>query len=95
MYFNSVERGGGTRYPRLDNLTVEPKKGRVLIWPSALDEDPYKMDGRTNHEAMAVERGKKYAANAWIHREFVHIMSWLYYHFLIMGSCNNHILLLF
>ena len=25
------------------------------------------MDGRTRHEALAVEKGKKFAANAWIH----------------------------
>lgn len=85
MYFNSVERGGGTRYPRLDNLTVEPKKGRVLIWPSALDDDPYKMDGRTNHEAMAVERGKKYAANAVSYIFVRHL--WYYLHFILITYC--------
>jgi prolyl 4-hydroxylase len=27
-------------FPLLGNLTVMPKKGRALIWPSVLDEDP-------------------------------------------------------
>jgi len=71
IYFNEVEKGGGTRFPRLDGLTVEPRQGRVLIWPSVLDRDLYREDGRTTHEAMPVEAGEKWAANAWIHtRDF-------------------------
>jgi len=71
IYFDEVEEGGGTRFPLLNNLTVEPKAGRVLIWPSVLDQNPYKEDRRTNHEALPVIRGKKFAANAWIHmRDF-------------------------
>eukprot|EP01082_Thalassiosira_pseudonana_P015143 g14489.t1 g14489 contig9:1946719-1947659(+) len=71
MYFNEVEEGGGTRFPKLNNLTIQPRPGRVLIWPSVLDEEPYQMDGRTEHEALEVVKGEKYAANAWIHmRDF-------------------------
>jgi len=71
IYFNEVEKGGGTRFPKLNGLTVEPKQGRVLIWPSVLDENLYMEDAQTMHEAMAVEAGEKYAANAWIHtRDF-------------------------
>ena len=67
IYFNSVEKGGGTRFPILDNLTVEPRQGRALIWPSVLDDDLTAEDKRTEHEALPVEKGEKYAANAWIH----------------------------
>jgi len=67
MYFNEVESGGGTRFPRLNGLTIEPKEGRVLIWPSVLDWNLYQIDLRTEHEALPVVRGEKYAANAWIH----------------------------
>lgn len=71
IYFNSVEEGGGTRFPRLNNLTIEPKLGRVLIWPSILDEDINKADHRTDHEALEVVKGEKFAANAWLHlRDF-------------------------
>ena len=71
IYFNEVEEGGGTRFPKLGNLTIQPKLGRVLIWPSVLDGDAYKKDERTNHEAMEVTKGRKFAANAWIHlRDF-------------------------
>lgn len=71
MYFNSVEMGGDTRFPRLNDLRVRPRRGRALVWPSVLDEDLYEKDARTEHEAMPVIRGEKYAANAWIHtRDF-------------------------
>jgi prolyl 4-hydroxylase len=70
MYLNDVEEGGGTHFGPL-NLTVQPKKGRVVIWPSVLDEDPLEMDERTHHEALPVKAGIKYGANAWLHlRDF-------------------------
>ena len=48
-----------------------PKRGRVLIWPSVLDDDPNEKDDRTDHQALPVEAGKKYGANAWLHmRDF-------------------------
>lgn len=70
LYLNDVEAGGGTNFPDLD-ITVMPKRGRALIWPSVLDEDPTKKDSRTYHQALPVEAGIKYGANAWIHlRDF-------------------------
>lgn len=48
-----------------------PKRGRVLIWPSVLDDDPNEKDARTDHQALPVEAGQKYGANAWLHmRDF-------------------------
>lgn len=71
LYLNEVEEGGGTSFPLLD-LTVEPKRGRALIWPSVLDEDPHMKDPRTDHQALPVIKGVKYGANAWIHqRDFI------------------------
>jgi prolyl 4-hydroxylase len=67
LYLNDVEAGGGTNFPLLD-LTVMPKKGRALIWPSVLDQYPDKIDGRTDHQALKVEKGIKYGANAWVHQ---------------------------
>jgi prolyl 4-hydroxylase len=67
LYLNDVEEGGGTNFPGLD-LTVESKRGRALIWPSVLDENPNEMDPRTNHQALPVIRGRKYGANAWLHQ---------------------------
>eukprot|EP00568_Trieres_chinensis_P017570 CAMPEP_0183323066 /NCGR_PEP_ID=MMETSP0160_2-20130417/73452_1 /TAXON_ID=2839 ORGANISM="Odontella Sinensis, Strain Grunow 1884" /NCGR_SAMPLE_ID=MMETSP0160_2 /ASSEMBLY_ACC=CAM_ASM_000250 /LENGTH=275 /DNA_ID=CAMNT_0025490361 /DNA_START=103 /DNA_END=931 /DNA_ORIENTATION=+ len=70
MYLNDVEEGGETAFTTL-NITVPPKKGAALIWPSVLDEEPNEMDNRTWHEAKAVKKGVKYAVNAWLHlRDF-------------------------
>ena len=67
LYLSDVEAGGGTRFGRM-NLTIMPKLGRALLWSSVLDEDPMERDDRTHHEALAVEAGIKYAANAWLHQ---------------------------
>lgn len=70
LYLGDVEEGGGTNFPLLD-LTVMPKKGRALIWPSVLDEAPNNVDQRTEHQALPVTTGIKHAANAWYHnRDF-------------------------
>jgi prolyl 4-hydroxylase len=67
IYLNDVEEGGETNFPKLD-LSVTPKKGRAVMWPSVLDSDPNKKDFRSDHQAMPVKRGIKYGANAWIHQ---------------------------
>ena len=66
LYLNTVEEGGGTHFPVL-NLTIAPKKGRAVVWPSVFDFDPNRKDPRTAHEAQAVLKGQKFGANAWIH----------------------------
>lgn len=85
LYLNDVEAGGGTRFPKLGRwkrnkygrrrgktgLTIMPKKGRLLLWPSVRDDKPSEKDFRTDHEALTVEKGEKYGANGWIHlRDF-------------------------
>jgi prolyl 4-hydroxylase len=67
LYLSDVEEGGGTNFPEL-NMTVEPKRGRALIWPSVLDAYPHQADPRTNHQALPVIKGLKYGANAWLHQ---------------------------
>ena len=53
---------------RCDVMTaVTPKKGRGLLWPSTLSENPEVIESRTMHEARPVIAGRKFAANAWIH----------------------------
>lgn len=64
LYLNTVPEGGGTRFTQLD-LTVQPVRGRVLLWPSVLTNEPHKDDPRTEHTALAVIDGVKYGANAW------------------------------
>eukprot|EP00521_Asterionellopsis_glacialis_P009210 CAMPEP_0195287084 /NCGR_PEP_ID=MMETSP0707-20130614/4297_1 /TAXON_ID=33640 /ORGANISM="Asterionellopsis glacialis, Strain CCMP134" /LENGTH=555 /DNA_ID=CAMNT_0040346809 /DNA_START=40 /DNA_END=1707 /DNA_ORIENTATION=+ len=66
LYLSDVEEGGGTKFNKLD-ITVQPKRGRAVLWPSVLDSNPMSKDGRTNHEALPVIAGTKFAANGWIH----------------------------
>jgi prolyl 4-hydroxylase len=49
LYLNDVEAGGGTKFTDLD-LTVMPKLGRALFWPSVFNDKPHEKDGRTNHQ---------------------------------------------
>jgi prolyl 4-hydroxylase len=67
FYLSDVEEGGGTNFPKL-GLTVTPKKGRAVLWPSVLDDEPNQKDARSDHQALPVIKGVKYGANAWIHQ---------------------------
>lgn len=67
LYLSDVEEGGGTNFSEL-NMTVIPKKGKALVWPSVLNQDPNTKDPRTMHQALPVIRGTKFAANAWVHQ---------------------------
>jgi prolyl 4-hydroxylase len=74
LYLSDVEEGGGTQFTNLGNppgLTVLPKKGKALLWPSVKSDYPLEWDTRTHHAALPVLKGLKYACNAWIHmRDF-------------------------
>ena len=63
---SDVDEGGGTNFLQL-GLTVQPKLGRGILWPSVFDENLRKSDRRTTHEALPVVRGVKHAANLWQH----------------------------
>lgn len=66
LYLSDVESGGGTDFPDL-GITVTPKKGRAVLWPSVLNLNPMNKDGRMMHQALPVNDGLKFGANAWIH----------------------------
>ena len=66
MYLSDVESGGETRFTKL-NISVTPRKGAAILWPSVLSHDPWTIEELTYHEAVAVSSGEKYAANFWIH----------------------------
>ena len=69
-YLSNVTAGGGTKFHQL-NLTVTPRAGSAILWPSVRDDDVYRDDPRTEHEALPVTSGLKYAANFWTHlRDF-------------------------
>ena len=66
MYLSNVDQGGETRFTHL-NISVKPKKGSAILWPSVKSDDPYTIEEGTYHEAVTVDKGVKYAANFWIH----------------------------
>lgn len=69
IYLNDVEEGGGTNFPHVaNNITVSPKLGRAVLWPSVYNHDPNRQDSRTEHQALPVIKGIKFGANAWIHQ---------------------------
>jgi len=70
LYLSEVAEGGETYFPQL-GLTVTPKPGSAIVWASVKDDDIYRDDPRTEHEAKSVVDGTKYAANFWTHlRDF-------------------------
>ena len=66
LYLNDVEKGGETGFDH-ENLIMQPQRGRVVLWPSVLDEWPLDRDDRTDHQAMPIVKGRKYGANVWYH----------------------------
>lgn len=66
LYLSDVEMGGETAFTHL-NLRVKPKRGRAVMWPNTLSDEPESMDTRTEHSAEPVQAGVKYAANSWLH----------------------------
>jgi prolyl 4-hydroxylase len=44
-----VEEGGETNFPAL-GISVKPKKGKALLWPSVKNEDLLQHEPRTLHE---------------------------------------------
>ena len=66
VYLSDVEEGGGTKFNDL-GLTVTPKLGRAVLWPSVLSSDLLTGEKNTHHEALPVAKGLKFSANLWIH----------------------------
>lgn len=66
LYLNDVEEGGETVFPYL-GISVKPKKGAALLWPSVLSSAPRQRDMKTAHEAKPVIKDRKYGVNSWLH----------------------------
>jgi 2OG-Fe(II) oxygenase superfamily len=74
MYLSDVEEGGATHFPFL-NVTVQPKRGRIVLWSNVLHTQPNVMDLRMVHQALPVQQGVKFASNLWIHQREMHPFS--------------------
>ena len=55
-YLNDVDEGGETIFPYYD-ITIKPKKGTTLIWPS---------DWTHTHYGDVVKSNEKYIVTGWI-----------------------------
>ena len=65
---SDVEEGGETYFPDLD-ISIQPRRGKAVLWANTLDSAPgSEVDLRIKHEARPVTKGRKFAANAWIHQ---------------------------
>jgi prolyl 4-hydroxylase len=61
LFLNDVERGGGIGFPTLE-LNITAQRGRAVIWPLVLNEDPNTSDNRTSHQGLPLYYGTKYGA---------------------------------
>mmetsp|Transcript_28072 Transcript_28072/g.31063 ORF Transcript_28072/g.31063 Transcript_28072/m.31063 type:complete len:255 (+) Transcript_28072:462-1226(+) len=67
LFLSDVEEGGENFFPNL-NIKVAPKKGRALVWPLVLNENPNKRDEKMWYEVKLVKKGALYGANIFIHQ---------------------------
>ena len=50
---------------------VQPKQGRLALWPNTLSSNPALQDHRTVHRSIPVTKGKKYGVNVCLYlRDF-------------------------
>ena len=63
IYLNDVEDGGATYFPKL-NISINPKKGNVLVFHNTISETT-NINPRSLHAGMPVTSGEKWAANLW------------------------------
>ncbi len=63
IYLNSVARGGGTGFPKLD-VEVAAKTGRMCIFHDLVGEGPERHP-KALHAGMPVKAGEKWACNLW------------------------------
>jgi len=70
IYLNDVADGGATYFPELD-ISIEPKKGNVLVFHNTIPETT-SIHPRSLHAGMPVSSGEKWAANLWFRENFLY-----------------------
>lgn len=66
VYLNNVEEGGGTQMTKL-GITIKPEKGKMLVfhnthWKNNGSNEKHEL---SEHAALPVTKGEKYAFNLW------------------------------
>jgi len=62
IFLNDTERGGGTRFPKLDKIFY-PEQGRALLWNNLYPSGA--PNPHTLHHGMPVVSGQKYIITKW------------------------------
>ena len=60
LYLSDVEEGGETRFTKL-NISVKPRKGSAILWPSVHSDDPWGQQRLTRErgEALRLPRARR------------------------------------
>ena len=68
VFLSTPAQGGELVFGRLEDLTITPQKGRVVIWNNVVDVgDLDRLQEGTFHEFKPVRKGQAYGAHWWLH----------------------------
>ena len=67
VYLNDVEKGGATKFTKLD-ISVEAKKGRILVFHNH-ENNTNTVHPLSEHAGTPVIEGEKYAFNLWFRQQ--------------------------
>mmetsp|Transcript_1270 Transcript_1270/g.2597 ORF Transcript_1270/g.2597 Transcript_1270/m.2597 type:complete len:276 (-) Transcript_1270:132-959(-) len=67
IYLSNVEEGGELGFPQLNFLTVQPRRGRLVLWANVYDGRLKTKDPAVEHEALPVVKGVSYVATTYVH----------------------------
>ena len=65
IYLNTVEEGGGTRFPEINKI-VKAEKGKAVVFQN-VDPSTEKVLPKALHGGDPVLKGEKWICNKWIH----------------------------
>lgn len=67
FFLSDVDEGGEIVFHDLNDRTILPKKGRVVIFNNVLADDLDAMQEYSFHEFMPIKSGTAYGAHWWLH----------------------------
>ena len=63
FYLNTVEKGGETHFPKLDDLKIKPVEGRAILFKNTVDGAPLY---ESMHAGLSPVDGVKWVAVKWV-----------------------------